>query len=223
MNTLMKLTIAAQRAFAALLLTLAFTAPACATLLGVNPGFPKIVLGSLQGQGATFDATSGALSITGVALYYQLTSSPATMTAFSGTSTQPAPMLQLGFTVDTTGHIIGHRAGGDFVLTGTTGTDLLTGNIDQFGFANQTTTTDAMDFVMNVTGGSMSELYGNAPVAIVLDLENSTFNGSFSQSFTSTRVKGALGTIPAPPTLWLFLAGLPAMLGAVRWRSRRQV
>lgn len=223
MNMFMNPFVSAKRIAATVLLALAFTTPAFATLLDVTPGLPIIAFGSVLDQGLTYNATDGQLSLTAVPLDYQPTSSTMNVTAFSGASPQTLPSLQIGLTVDSTGAIVGPSFGNYFALSGTMGPysgNLLTGTIDQFGFANITATTDAMNFVMNITGGSMMGLYGNKPVAIAVDLENSTFNGSFSQSFSSSRIKGTLGTVPAPPTPWLFVAGLPVMLGAIRWRRR---
>ncbi|MGA7802291.1 MAG: hypothetical protein WCC36_15950 [Gammaproteobacteria bacterium] len=219
----------AMQILAVTLLTLSFAAPASATLLGIQPGLPKIAFGSLSGQGATFDAGTGAISFTGVPYYYQPTASTLVLKPFAGSTS-----LQIGFDVNSSGAITGHRGGGDFVLTGTvdtgvpggtyTGT-LLTGNIDRFGFLNQSATTDAMDFVFNVTGGSMMSLYGSGSLGVAMSLENSTFDGSFTGSFSSTRIKGAIGavappqSIPDPSTPLLLLAGLPLMMRAVRRRG----
>ena len=214
------------------LLTLFLTTPASATLLGVQPGIPKIAFGSSTGQGATFNASTGALSFTAVPYYYQPTASTLILAPFSGSAS-----LQIGFDVNASGVITDHHSGGDFVLTGTvdTGTQggtysgtLLTGNIDRFGFLNQTATTDAMDFVFNITGGSMMSIYGTGTLGVSMALENSTFNGTFADNFSSTRIKGSLGpvavpdSIPDPSTPLLLVAGLPLMMRAIRKHGRRK-
>ena len=218
---------------ATIAITLVVVTPASATLLGVRTGLPQIVFGSLPGQGLTYSAGTGALNVTAVPYYYQPTASTAILKPFSGSTG-----LQIAFDVGPAGTASG--SGTDFVLNGTvdtgdssspyTGT-LLTGSISQFGSLNQTATTDAMDFVFNITGGSMMSLFGNQPLGVIMSLENSSFDGSFSQDFASTRVKGTIGpvselvppqsTIPAPATPLLLLAGLPIMMRALR-KHRRQ-
>lgn len=233
MNTLKDARSVVAQFLATAALTLVLLTPASATLLGVRTGLPNIVFGSLPGQGLTYSAATGALNVTAVPYYYQPTASTATLKPFSG-----SPALQIAFDIGPTG-VSG--TGTDFVLNGTvdtgapsgpyTGT-LLTGSINKFGYLNQSATTDAMDFVFSITGGSMMSLFGNQPLGVIMSLENSSFDGSFSQDFASTRVKGIVGpvselvppesTIPAPATPLLLLAGLPLMMRAIRKHGRQR-
>lgn len=231
MNSPINVKSAAWQLLAACLLTLPLARPAYATLLGVEPGVPKIGFQSSSGQGATFNAGTGVLNFSATPNYYQPTASTLFASWFSGSRS-----LQVGFQINSSGVITGHRIGGDFVLTGTldirslgatyTGT-LLTGNIERFGFLNATgTTPDTMDFLFNITGGSMMSLYSAGTLGMSMSLENSTFNGSFADSFSSTRIKGSAGpvampdSIPDPSTPLLLLIGLPLMMRAVGKRAR---
>jgi hypothetical protein len=80
-----------------------------------------------------------------------------------------------------------------------------------FGFLDTGTFLDVFDFLFDVTGGSMAGLFGASQIGVLMVAERSTFTGGFTQDFASTRIKGSIGRVPEPATLWL--AGLA--LGAI--------
>lgn len=218
------------RILAALALS-ATLAPAQATLLGVTPDAPLLRFGSLLNQGADYDAASGRLSISGTpqALQFSL---PGPFTVIGGPRT-----LGMDLSLDSSGNVTGGIAGNDFELFGEIDSDgdgladftglLLAGEIRDFGFQDLTTTVDVMDFLFNVSGGSLAGQFSGFGIGVAMTLENSSFTGSFSQDFTSTRIKGNIGTAPIPPsqipepgTAWLLaLAALPGLLPALRRRN----
>ncbi|BAZ95165.1 acetylornithine deacetylase/succinyl-diaminopimelate desuccinylase [Thiohalobacter thiocyanaticus] len=218
------------RTAAALLLALTL-APAQATLLDIDPDAPLLRFGSLLNQGADYDSASGRLSITGdpQALQFVL---PGPFTGISGPRS-----LSMDFFVDSSGIVTGGIAGNDFELFGEIDSDgdgladftglLLAGEIRDFGFQNLTATVDAMDLLFEVSGGSLAGQFAGFGIGVAMTLENSSFTGSFAQDFTSTRVKGRIGTAPLPPsqipepgTAWLLGLALPALLPALRRRTR---
>ena len=217
------------RAAAALMLT-AVLAPAHASLLGVSPDAPLVRFGSLLDQGAGYDAASGRLSISGnpQAVQFAL---PGPFTAITGPR-----YLGIDFFVDDTGSVIDGSAGNDFELFGEIDSDgdgnpdltglLLAGQIRDFGFQNLTNSLDALDFLFDVSGGSLSDQYPGSGIGVSMTLENSTFSGVFTQDFSSTRIKGNIGTSPTPPseipepaTAWLLALAMLGMLPARRRRS----
>lgn len=215
----------------ALLLALSL-GPAQATLLDLDPDAPLLRFGSLLNQGASYEAASGRLSISGdpQAVQFAL---PGPFTVVTGPRS-----LSMDFFVDSNGIVTGGIAGNDFELFGEIDTDgdstpdhtglLLAGEIREFGFRNLTATVDVLDFLFEVSGGSLAGQFTDFGIGVDMTLENSSFTGSFAQDFTSTRVKGRIGTAPTPPTqipepgtAWLLaLAALPGLLPALQRRNR---
>ncbi|MAT64270.1 MAG: hypothetical protein CMN57_01340 [Gammaproteobacteria bacterium] len=203
--------------------------PAQATLLDITPDAPLLRFGSLLNQGADYDAASGRLSISGdpQALQFVL---PGPFTGISGPRS-----LSMDFFVDSSGIVTGGIAGNDFELFGEIDSDsdgspdysglLLAGEIRGFGSRNLTATVDVMDFLFEVSGGSLAGLFRGFDIGVAMTLENSSFTGSFARDFTSTRVKGRIGTAPIPPsqipepgTAWLLGLALLSTLPVLRRR-----
>ncbi|MEL6107169.1 MAG: SdrD B-like domain-containing protein, partial [Planctomycetota bacterium] len=178
-------------------------------LLGVTPTFPIITANSL----GTVEYSESTDSFTANAVPLQLQPS------FFGF---PSPIetpktFDLAFEVDSAGNLLGGVPGPDFVLTGeidfdfdniadATGT-LLTGEVLAFGFADGSpTTTDSYDLRIEVTGGVLSTggaltLGGTFPayfdgfdIGLIINSENSNFNGSFTSDFSGGN-KSSLGPI----------------------------
>ncbi|WJW74486.1 hypothetical protein QVG61_08130 [Thiohalobacter sp. IOR34] len=197
-----------------------WAAPVGATLLGVSPGEPTAIYGSLRGEGLNFDAASGSLTASGTPLAM----------VFGGTPVRfgPGAALSLGFRLDNMGQVTGGRVGNDFELLGRLDLDgdgtpeysgmLLSGEILKFGYLDLTATIDAMDFLFSPTGGALAGDFAHSSIAVSMLLENSTFAGSFASDFSSSRIKGKVGPgglppqrLPEPATFWLLAAGLPLL------------
>lgn len=210
----------------ALLLALSW-GPAQATLLDIDPDAPLLRFGSLLNQGADYDSASGRISISGDPQAVQFVL-PGPFTGITGTRS-----LSMDFFVDSSGIVTGGIAGNDFELFGEIDSDgdsnpdytglLLAGEIREFGYQNLTATVDVMDFLFEVSGGSLAGQFAGFGIGVAMTLENSGFTGSFARDFTSTRVKGRIGTAPLPPsqipepaTLWLLGLALLSALPALR-------
>jgi hypothetical protein len=105
--------------------------------------------------------------------------------------------------VDATGQLLGGVAGDDLVVSGAldrngdfvidqTGT-LLTGEIIAFGF-EELGATDRLSYVFEVTGGLLAAEYAGSQIGILQTIENSTFDGNFTQDFTGG-AKGQIGLV----------------------------
>ena len=189
-----------------------------ATLLDIVPDLPTTQFGSLAGQGIQFNAGSGAFSATGLPLSTKFTNLGGRH-AVTG-----AASLSINIQVSAGGLAGSGAALHDFVLLGDvsdgttnyTGT-LLTGSLVDFGFLDTGTFLDVFDFLFDVTGGSRAGLFGAGQIGVLMIAARSTFTGGFTQNFASTRIKGTIGRVPEPATLWL--AGLA--LGAIGVMRRR--
>jgi hypothetical protein len=190
-----------------------------ATLLDVAPELPTTEFGSLAGQGIQYNTGSGAFIATGLPLSTRFTSLGGSH-AVTGSAS-----LSINIQINTSGLASSGTALHDFVLVGDvsdgttnyTGT-LLTGSLADFGFLDTGTFLDVFDFLFDVTGGSMAGLFGSAQIGVLMIAERSSFTGVFTQNFSSTRIKGAIGRVPEPATLWL--AGLALVaIGVMRRRA----
>jgi hypothetical protein len=87
-----------------------------------------------------------------------------------------------------------------FIVAGTVGAyseTLLAGSVLDYGIVDWETT-DRVDFQLGTIGGSMMGVIGSE-VGAVVDLEGSTFVGTFTENWHATRTKGDLGAVPTPP------------------------
>jgi hypothetical protein len=191
--------------------------PVQATLLEISPELPMTEYGSLAGQGIQYNAATGSFTATGLPLSVQFTTlgSKQLVTGDAG--------MAINIQVTSGGVASSGDAAHDFALWGNvsdgttnyTGT-LLTGTLLDFGFLDASIIVDAFDFLFDVTGGSMAGLFGSGQIGVIMIAERSTFM-DFTQNFASTRIKGTIGRVPEPATLWL--AGLA--LGAIGVMRRR--
>ena len=190
-----------------------------ASPIGLMPELPTTQFGSLAGQGLQFNAGSGAFDASGLPLSVRFTGLDGTH-AVSGIAG-----LSINLQIDGDGNASSGTGLHDFALWGEvsdginsyTGT-LLTGSLLDFGFLDTGTFVDVFDFLFDVTGGSMASLFGTANIGVVMIAERSSFTGDFTQNFASTRIKGTIGRVPEPATLWL--AGLA--LGTIGVLRRRR-
>jgi hypothetical protein len=194
-----------------------------ASLLGVSLDEPTAQYNSLAGQGIQFDAGTGAFLASGNPLSVQFP-------AILGTSPVSGVRgISIDLTIDASGMASSGSGSHDFMLWGdvTDGvTDysglLLTGSLLDFGYLDVTATIDVFDFLFDVTGGSLADLFGNDHIGVFMVAEASTFTGVFTEDFTTRRIRGSAGLVinpvPAPGTLWL--AGLALSAIGVMRRKR---
>jgi hypothetical protein len=192
------------------------------TLLGLSidssPTSPEITAappGQLQ-----YTASSGKFDVTDSALLFATDPGhPDNSFAFVGPSTlaTPSPLSQIEIFVDTTGSLEhGTTSGVDLLITGkmTVGSKvydgtLLTGSIvtnpvnNGFGFSNPGDPA-AFDFRFTPTGGALlQDYFAGKDVGVSLTIENTTYNGSFTNDFSSNKPKALIGPvdrIPQPVT-----------------------
>jgi len=109
----------------------------------------------------------------------------------------------------------GNLISGTLSITGTvpgagllSGT-LLTGNISDFGFANGGG--EIFEFLVDVTGGDLAGAFGSQ-AGMILDANDSGFNGSFQGNFGNTQYQGVSDTfaqpIPEPASVLVWLCVL---------------
>ena len=166
---------------------------ASAALLGVIPGLPQL---TFDNQGAaTYDAASDIFSVDATALAIRPIPGP-----FTSISTGE---FFIDIEVDDTGSLVGGVPGDDLLVTGSVmlggdafAGDLLTGEIEEFGFADTGGTSDAYDFRFSLTGGALAPLYSGFDLVVVLNSEQSDFTGDFREDFGG-EAKGTLGSTPA--------------------------
>lgn len=181
-----------------------------AALLGISPASHTTVPYVSGGNQGTLSFTSGNLVLNGFASRW--TEVPLS-TANYGTnagylfavgSTTSAATLKLNFNISPAGVPSG-APGHDLVLTGDayagapsyalqhSGT-LLTGEIVSFG-SSVNAGFGVFDMRFRVTGGALAPLFAGKDIGLRLDLEATTFTGSFATNFTAGRAKPALGAI----------------------------
>lgn len=190
----------------------------------VLPDFPDIFSSNID---VTYDSVADLLSARGFSLQIEVEAGV------------QRDILDGTFTVDVTTTSDSSASGvvgddlfisGDIDLDGDSVIDvsgtLLTGEVTQFG----ATTPGLFEFVFDVTGGLLADLFfQQGEAGVVLGAQsNSTFTGSFDVDF-SNLVGGQAGTgtgnsdtapVPEPGTLLLIGAGVAGLVGFGR-RDRR--
>lgn len=185
----------------------AVAASSFATLLGVNPSFPRV---------AYLSASTFAVTYTASNQLFTLTAPPTTVT-FSGAESPRAVTgtrnLQIQILVDNTGALVGSApgdGGNDLVLSGTvtrvvggvtntyTGM-LLTGTVTAFGFLDGGSV-DTYDLRFNPTSGALAGFFCG-DISVQITSGASTFNNDFTVSFNG-QAKGTVGSEDTtPPTI----------------------
>jgi hypothetical protein len=216
------------RTLGAGLMLLLTAAPGRAGLLQFQLGTPVV----FSGNGSlTYNATTGEFQSTLTPLTYNSPSLPGGFVTFSGQGQTTIDLF-----VNHNGNFQNNGTG--FTLTGqvTLGTHtfndtLLTGDITAFGADAAGPPTRAFNGLFTITGGQLTQNNGGFTVGetggFILFAENVTSGtlGDFTQSFTSSSVKGPAGPAvsgPEPATLLLGLVGVGGLLLAGRGRKRRR-
>jgi hypothetical protein len=176
---------------------------ASAQLLGVNPTYPQFNFVQTAAGSVSY-TPGGQLSMTSVAYGFDLSALTSGVPVTNG-------VCSINILVDTNGNLISGTNG--FVLTGDvievnggvtneySGT-LLQGNVVAFGSlgAGSIGGVAQFDFRVQLTGGEMiSQFTCGDDLGITMSSENSTFTGSFTNSF-SGESKGSAGPeVTTPP------------------------
>jgi hypothetical protein len=178
--------------------------------LDLTLGDPDLAAGFLN---AGYNSSTGILSATGWPISFDL----------NGTM---YPSIVGGqYTLSTHVNSAGQAGPGALDITGTipnlasSGT-LLTGQLSEFGF--QPGGGDIFEFDFDITGGDLAPYY-DGHVSIVLDAQDSGFDGSFSKSFeASPYLSVADNGIAVPePTAFVLLACASAVGLAIHLCHRR--
>jgi hypothetical protein len=167
------------------------TAQADNPLLNLQLGYPQIQANSDNTQGATYDGST--LTINTTALNIRMVAGGASASIDSG-------LIKISANIDSLGTFIGGSFAITGMVSGTYPSPLLVGTVANYGIADFTLTTDRIELLLNVTGGSMAGLFPNGELGAILALENSTYSGDFSFPWTSGIVKGSIGPTPEPPS-----------------------
>jgi len=139
---------------------------------------------------------------------------------------QVNPITNGAFELNATIDSFGVASGGSLTIAGTVdvpgegskGPSLLVGTLAEFGFP---ATTGSLDFVFDLTGGDLADLYGDR-VAVILD--QSGFAGTFLQSFGAQLAVAdsvAFTTVPEPVTAAMGMLAMTALAGFVGSRRAR--
>jgi hypothetical protein len=193
-----------QKSLVILLTINAFAISSFATLLGVNPTYPKISYLSASAFAVTYTASNQLFSVT----------APPTTVAFSATEgLRPitgTKSFKIQILVDSTGALVGGVPGDDLVLSGTvtrvvggvtntyTGV-LLAGEVTAFGFL-EAGATDTYELRFNPTGGALAGLFCGT-IGVQVTSGASTFNNDFTVNFNG-QAKGTVGSEDiTPPTI----------------------
>ena len=175
-----------------------------ATLLGVNPGYPKVGYLTASAFAVTYTASNQLFSVT----------APPTTVAFSAPEGLRAitgiKNFQIQILVDNTGALAGGVPGDDLVLSGNvtrivggvtntyTGV-LLTGEVMAFGFL-EGGSIDSYEMRFTPTGGALAGFFCGA-VGVQLTSGASTFTNDFTVNFRG-QAKGNAGSEDVmPPTI----------------------
>jgi hypothetical protein len=174
-----------------------------ADLLGVNPGMPKVNYVSQNPAAVSYDPTAEQFTVDADPTGIQFSFDEA------GIIIGGVRNVHLRAQVDNTGALI--PGTNDFVFTGDfervvdgvtndyTGV-LLTGDVIAFG-SFDSGATDQYDFRVHLNGGALQPFFSCGDLAINLTSENSSFEGSFAESFTGN-AKGFFGPEDLiPPTI----------------------
>ena len=189
----MKMKMALALAFCCVGATIANAQP-----LGVFPAYPRIDFVETTPGSVSYDPATQTFTMTTLA--YGLDLSDINLGILESNAT-----LQLSFQVDTNGNLISGTNG--LLLTGSSFTDvidgvtneysgtLLQGDVVAFGYlgASASGGVAQFDFRINLTGGQLiSQFTCGDDLAITMSSEDSTFLGSFTNSFSGVS-KGYLG------------------------------
>ena len=177
--------------------------PAGAALLGLPFSLPAIAVGFAGSAGQTdFDAATGLFSVFAEPTVVQLDplSPPSLVTPAGGVE-----RFVLSILVDAAVGLIGGTPGDDLLIEGRTTLNglgtfsgvLLTAEVLEFGFQDGIGSFDSFDFRFRVTGGLLAFLFVVADASVRYVSEDSTFAGSFTESFTG----GARGNIKRTPVI----------------------
>jgi hypothetical protein len=162
----------------------------------------------------------------GITVDYQGDNNGGTLTAMGFASTlEGFGNIDNGtFLIDMTSIDFNDQTAAGTLTIGGNGGTLLTGTLsssagDQTFGGNGDT--GALEFLFNVTGGDVADLYGGVGGSAGIILSQSGFNGSFASAFGTqwnalANTFGQGGGVPIPGTLWLVLAGAGLLI------SRRQ-
>ncbi len=178
--------------------------PAMGATLNLTAHPPDVSAGFLN---ASYNATTGILSADGFPISFNLggASGPTYPTIYGGqyflnvdlTPTgQPVPGTGV---LDITGTIPGLASSGT----------LLTGQLTNFGY--QSGGGNIFEFAFDDLGGDLAPYYGgyDGETGVILDAQNSGFNGSFANSFTAgpfLSISDNTSIVPEPSTAILLLA-----------------
>jgi hypothetical protein len=162
-------------------------------LLGIQTGYPNIDYRSNSTQGCSY--SGGTLS---------LSSQPLLVTYVSGGVQSFVSSGVLTVTVSIAAD--GTFSGGSFNMTGIVdsfGSPLLTGTVSNYGIADLAPVggADRIELLLTATGGSLLTSMGGSgtQVGMAVNLENSTYSGSFGSDWACGVVKGTMGPIITTP------------------------
>lgn len=148
---------------------------------------------------STYDAGPGFLTIDGFAL------------EFDDDGSIPANLITGGvFNLDAVIDDSGEATAGSLAILGNVdgfGPDLLRGNLVDFGFIDGGG--QILEFLFEVTGGELDELYGGegALFGVILDVNDVGYSGDWTESFALSNGVADTAPIPATGVLAVF-AGL---------------
>lgn len=96
---------------------------------------------------------------------------------------------------------------------------LLTGTLTAFGFYELNSA--LFEFLFNVTGGNMADLYGGVGGVGGVILHSTGFSGNFGSDFSNSGAgfsdTGTTAPVPEPATLALLLMGIPLIFVTRKW------
>lgn len=209
--------------------------PAAASLLGVELDLPFILFNNTGATNYTAGSDLFSLEASPIAIRESAALAPVFITPAGGVE-----LVAVNIRVDDSGTLLGGVPGNDLLVSGeVTLSDgsflsgsLLTAEITDFGFNDPGGTTDLFDFLFDVTGGLLADLFGgiSADIGVTLTSEQSSFGGSFIADFDGA-AKGNIGrglappdfeTVPEPDPLVLFSMAL-AGIAFARRKLRGQV
>lgn len=153
----------------------------------------------------------------------------------------PFATFQLDFKVDQNGRLISGVAGPDLTIKGVLDSDnsgtkngsetfqtLLEADVNGFGF--NAAGGEIFEVTAAVTGGALANEFSPGGLGLILNAQNSGFNGLFTVDFANSMSSGISDTfgstaVPEPSSWAVF--GVVAVVGlglsARRWRTRRKL
>jgi hypothetical protein len=173
---------------------------AIAALLGVLPGFPAVSFNSTGTTQYTSASQHLSISASPLAIRFAPDQPPRLIQPVTGLQ-----VLTVDIFIDSGGMLYGGHPDEDLLIIGQVDANgdgnidysgvLLTGEIAAFGWENTGGTTDFFDFRFTLTGGALASLFNDHDIGVLLTIENSTFDGTFTSDFGGG-AKGVLGPIP---------------------------